>query len=318
MPSIAERVKSAWNAFNGINPTRSYIDYGAGSSYRPDRDRVFFSADKSIVKAISTRIAIDVAATTIEHVRLDENKNYKETIESPLNNCLTLSANIDQTGRAFFQDAVESMFDEGVVAIDPLQHACSNESHDDCHQQDVGHRGAHRVHHLAAELAEAPDDDGHHGAGTAQREQQGAAEEVDALKERGDDDAGDGREERGQQDGHKDVGGLGSTLLSPVDQDGDGDERQAAGVQHEKHDHRVGGRVLLRVQLLHLLHGLQTQRRGSIVEPQHVGGNVHEDAARDGMTLRDVGKQLREDGTEQTGQHADHAALLAHLHDAQP
>lgn len=119
MPSITDRFKSAWNAFNGRDPTMNYVDYGAGSSYRPDRDRVFFSSDKSIIKAISTRIAIDVASTTIEHVMLDENKNYKETIESPLNNCLTLSANIDQTGRAFIQDVVESMFDEGVVAIVP-------------------------------------------------------------------------------------------------------------------------------------------------------------------------------------------------------
>lgn len=119
MPSITDRVKSAWNAFNGRDPVRSYIDYGAGSSYRPDRSINYRSTDKSIIKAISTRIAIDVASTTIEHVRLDENKNYKKTIESSLNNCLTLSANIDQTGRAFIQDAVESMFDEGVVAIVP-------------------------------------------------------------------------------------------------------------------------------------------------------------------------------------------------------
>lgn len=119
MPSITDRFRSAWNAFNGRDPTMNYVDYGAGSSYRPDRDRVFFSSDKSIIKAISTRIAIDVASTTIEHVMLDKNKNYKETLDSPLNNCLTLSANIDQTGRAFIQDAVESMFDEGVVAIVP-------------------------------------------------------------------------------------------------------------------------------------------------------------------------------------------------------
>ena len=119
MPSIADRFKNAWNAFSGRDSSTNYVDYGLGSSYRPDRDRFFFSSDKSILRAITTRIAIDVASTTIEHVMLDENKNYKETIDSPLNNCLTLSANIDQTGRAFIQDAVESMFDEGVVAIVP-------------------------------------------------------------------------------------------------------------------------------------------------------------------------------------------------------
>lgn len=119
MPSFGERVKSAWNAFNGIAEPRPYVDYGLGSSYRPDRSRMFYHSDGSIVKAISTRIAIDVASTTIEHVRLDENKNYKETLDSSLNECLNLSANIDQTGRAFIQDAAESMFDEGVVAIVP-------------------------------------------------------------------------------------------------------------------------------------------------------------------------------------------------------
>lgn len=121
MPSFTDRVKSAWNAFNGrdYSSSRPYVDIGSGSSYRPDRSRIFYSSDASIVKAISTRIAIDVAATTLEHVRLDEERNYKETLFTPLNECLTLSANIDQTGRAFIQDAAESMFDEGVVAIVP-------------------------------------------------------------------------------------------------------------------------------------------------------------------------------------------------------
>lgn len=119
MPSITERFKSAWNAFNGRESFRPYVDVGTGSSYRPDKNRIFFSGDQSIVKAISNRIAIDVAAMTIEHVRLDEENNFKESINSSLNECLNLSANIDQTGRAFIQDAVESMFDEGVVALVP-------------------------------------------------------------------------------------------------------------------------------------------------------------------------------------------------------
>lgn len=119
MPSITERFKSAWNAFNGRESFRPYVDVGTGSSYRPDKNRIFYSGDQSIVKAISNRIAIDVAAMTIEHVRLDEENNFRESINSSLNECLNLSANIDQTGRAFIQDAVESMFDEGVVALVP-------------------------------------------------------------------------------------------------------------------------------------------------------------------------------------------------------
>lgn len=119
MPSITDRFRNAWNAFNGRDYSKPYVDIGSGSSYRPDRGRIFYTPDASIIKAISTRIAIDVAATTIEHVKLDEEKNYQETIDGPLNDCLTLSANIDQTGRAFIQDAAESMFDEGVVALVP-------------------------------------------------------------------------------------------------------------------------------------------------------------------------------------------------------
>lgn len=119
MASITDRLKSAWNAFNGRDQTRAYADVGMGASYRPDRSRIFYTPDRSIVKAVTTRIAIDVAAVSFEHVKVDENKNRKETIESELNERLNLSANIDQTGRAFIQDAVESMFDEGVVALVP-------------------------------------------------------------------------------------------------------------------------------------------------------------------------------------------------------
>lgn len=119
MPSLTDRLKSAWNAFNGRDSTKMYTDIGTGSSYRPDRSRIFYASDSSIVKAVSTRIAMDVASVTIEHVKLDENNNFKETIYSSLNDCLTLSANIDQTGRAFVQDIAESMFDEGVVAVVP-------------------------------------------------------------------------------------------------------------------------------------------------------------------------------------------------------
>lgn len=120
MASITDRLKNAWNAFNGRDPTRSYIDYGAGSSYRPDKNYTLLGVgDRSIITGISTRIAMDVASKTIEHVRVDEEGNFTEKINSSLNECLTLSANIDQTGRAFMQDVVMSMLDEGVVAVVP-------------------------------------------------------------------------------------------------------------------------------------------------------------------------------------------------------
>lgn len=123
MPSFKERLAHAWNAFrNNRDPTELLsqpASLGYSSSYRPDRMRFSRGHDRSIVTAAYNRIAVDVASVDIRHVRLDENGRYVETIKSGLNNCLTLDANMDQTGRQFIQDVVMSMFDEGCVAIVP-------------------------------------------------------------------------------------------------------------------------------------------------------------------------------------------------------
>lgn len=120
MPNIQTRFQNAWNAFLGRDPTKNYAyEYGYGTGTRPDRARFSMTNEKSIVNNIYNRIALDVAAVNIEHVLLNENGRYEETIDSTLNNCLRVEANIDQTGRAFIQDAVISMFDEGVVALVP-------------------------------------------------------------------------------------------------------------------------------------------------------------------------------------------------------
>lgn len=120
MPSIFERFQHGWNAFLGRDPTSlSVAEYGAGSSYRPDRARYYGGADRSIISSVIARISIDVSQVDIRHVRIDENDRYVDTIRSKLNNALTLEANIDQTGRNFVQDIVTSMCDEGVVAIIP-------------------------------------------------------------------------------------------------------------------------------------------------------------------------------------------------------
>ena len=116
---LKTRFRSAWNAFRNRTPTANYY-YGAGYSRRPDRPRLTSGKERSIVTAITNRIAMDVAATKIQHCRLDSNGRYIETINSELNNCLTLEANIDQTSRAFIQDIVISMFDEGAVAVVPI------------------------------------------------------------------------------------------------------------------------------------------------------------------------------------------------------
>ena len=118
MPTIIQRIQHAWNAFrNPRDPTHSY---GRSYSYRPDRFHFTRGNERSIVTTVFNRIAVDTAAVTIEHVELDKNGRYKNTLATGLNTCLTLSANEDQSGRSFMQDAVHSMFDEGCVAIVPV------------------------------------------------------------------------------------------------------------------------------------------------------------------------------------------------------
>ncbi len=123
MPRFTERLQHAWNAFFSRDPTN--VEYkiveGGGYSYRPDRRRMTRGNERSIVTAVINRIAIDTAAVKIQHVRIDQNERYKDTIDSGLNNCLTLEANLDQTGRAFITDIVMSMLDEGVVAAVPVE-----------------------------------------------------------------------------------------------------------------------------------------------------------------------------------------------------
>ena len=118
--TFGSRLMHAWNAFLNRDPTiyRQYV--GPGYSYRPDR--IIFSRgnERSIISSIYNRIALDASSIKIQHVRLDEEGRFEKVIDSGLNNCLTMEANIDQTGRAFIQDVVMSMLDEGCVAIVPV------------------------------------------------------------------------------------------------------------------------------------------------------------------------------------------------------
>lgn len=118
--TVGSRLKHAWNAFMNRDPTRYYGDIGMGYSYRPDRVRFSRGNERSIVTSVYNRIAIDAAAINIQHVRLDENSRFLETIKSGLNHCLTVEANVDQSGRGFIQDIVMSMLDEGCVAVLPI------------------------------------------------------------------------------------------------------------------------------------------------------------------------------------------------------
>lgn len=118
--NIGARLKHAWNAFTNRDPTYYQRSLGAGYSVRPDRPRLSRGNEKSIVTSIFNRIALDVSAVTIKHCRIDGNGRYIEDIDSDLNNCLNLEANIDQTSRAFIQDIVMSLLDEGCVAVVPI------------------------------------------------------------------------------------------------------------------------------------------------------------------------------------------------------
>ena len=118
--TLGSRLRHAWNAFRNRDPTEQFKDIGASYYYRPDRVRLTRGNERSIVTSIYNRIAIDVASIDIKHCRLDDNERFVSEIDSNLNSCLTLEANIDQTARAFRQDIVMSMFDEGCVAIVPV------------------------------------------------------------------------------------------------------------------------------------------------------------------------------------------------------
>ena len=117
--SFGSRLKHAWNAFRNRDPTT--YNYGESYHYRPDRPRLTRGNERSIVTSIFNRIALDVSNVEIKHCRLDKNGRFIEEIDSGLNNCLNLEANLDQTGQAFIQDVVISMFDEGCIAVVPTE-----------------------------------------------------------------------------------------------------------------------------------------------------------------------------------------------------
>ncbi len=118
--TFGSRLIHAWNAFMNRDPTYGYNAIGPGYSNRPDRPRLTRGNERSIIASIVNRIALDVSALNICHCKVDDNNRFVETMKSSLNNCLNIEANIDQTGRAFMQDVVMSMLDEGCVAIVPV------------------------------------------------------------------------------------------------------------------------------------------------------------------------------------------------------
>lgn len=117
---LATRIKRGWNAFRNRDPTYEFVDYGESYYRRPDRPIFTRGNERSIATSVYNRIALDASAITIRHVRLDKDGRFSSVMESGLNSCLNLDANLDQTGRAFIQDTVMSMLDEGCVALVPV------------------------------------------------------------------------------------------------------------------------------------------------------------------------------------------------------
>lgn len=122
MPKFSDRLKHAWNAFTSRDPTEqnAYVDYGSAYSWRPDTRRRYIMSERTTISSIYTRIAVDAAAIDIRHCKMDDKDRYVDEIDSGLNNIFNLEANIDQTGRAFVQDIVMSLMDEGYMAIVPI------------------------------------------------------------------------------------------------------------------------------------------------------------------------------------------------------
>jgi hypothetical protein len=127
MATIGDRLKHAWNAFvSARDPMRAYGgEYGSGYGGRPDRQRLFFSNERSIISSIYNRLGIDCSAVEIKHVRMDDEARYLEDIDSGLNNCLTLEANVDQAARHFRQDIVMTLFHKGIAAVVPVDTSIS-------------------------------------------------------------------------------------------------------------------------------------------------------------------------------------------------
>ena len=118
---FTERLMHGWNAFMNKDPTGGYYDYGQAYARNPSRSRFTRGNERSIITAVYNRIALDAAAIDISHCKMDEGNRYVEDVKSGLNECLKISANTDQTGRAFIQDVVMSMLDDGVVAVVPVE-----------------------------------------------------------------------------------------------------------------------------------------------------------------------------------------------------
>src|SRR3712207_3148614 len=215
-------------------------------------------------------------------------------------------------------EAFLGSFDESVVHVYPFPHARKYENNDNTQQYHVAGKARHGTHGVLIHLSEAPNEQSHEADDSAQKGQQGRLEQVGTLPQQCKHNAGEGGYRRGKQDGNEHIGRHGGAIGRTEGENGGGNDGQSARVEHEKHYHRVGGRVLLGIEFLQLGHGFQSRRRGGIVESEHVRRYVHEHAAHGGMVLGYLREESCEDRAQQSGQSVDRTGLLSYLHDTQP
>ena len=163
-----------------------------------------------------------------------------------------------------------------------------------------------------------PNDAAHGDAQPDDKRHDGTVEEIDALVETGNDHACERSDGRCDEDGYEDIGGLGCPCHGTVSHHADRDNGQSAGIEHEEHDHGVGGGVFLLVEFLHTLHGFESKGSGCVVETQHVGAEVHEDVAENGVPCGNLREESHHEGREPSRQSIHQSAFLAYLHDAHP
>src|SRR5471030_321877 len=216
-------------------------------------------------------------------------------------------------------DAALGAFDEGFVDVDLLPQRGDDEAADDHHQHQVADDLGHGFDlGLVQVVRDVPDQAGDGRRHATQPAEHDAVEQVDALADGHADDAGHRRHVGRDHAGDEDVGRVVRAEDGTLRHDGQRDQGQAGGVQHQEHDLRVAGLVGIRVQGLQALHRFQAEGRGGVVEAEQVGGKIHHHVAGGRVVARHVGEDAREEGRDQPCQQVDGAGLLADIHDAQP
>ena len=208
--------------------------------------------------------------------------------------------------------------DERVVDVQTLVPTGANEQHDGPDDEAAGEQTAECLHLCVVHAVHSPEQAAHQCGYDGEHDEESAAKQVNTLRDTDNDETYDGGDHCCQQEWNKYVCGVSGTSFGPVGHDGNGDDGQSRRVEHEEHNHRIGCRVFFRIQFLQLLHGFQAARGGCVVESEHVGRDVHEDAAERRMVLWNFGKELGQDRTKPLRELGDKAAVLADFQDAHP